>query len=57
MRVLAHNGKIAACEYSGHRYDMGNKLGILEASIKVALSREDLKDETAKLVKKIAERL
>jgi len=57
MRVLAHNGKMAACEYSGHRYDMGNKLGILEASIKVALSREDLKDEAAKLVKKIAERL
>ena len=54
MRQLALSGKMAACEYSGTRYDMGNKLGIIEATLSAALSREDLRDDTAALIKKLA---
>ncbi len=57
MRQLALNGKMAACEYSGTRYDMGNKLGIIEATLAAALSRDDLKVETAALIKKLAAEL
>ena len=57
MRELALSDKMAACEYSGTRYDMGNKFGILEATLAAALSREDLREETAALIKKLAEKL
>ncbi|MBP1557322.1 MAG: UTP--glucose-1-phosphate uridylyltransferase GalU [Oscillospiraceae bacterium] len=57
MRKLALDDKMAACEYSGTRYDMGNKLGIIEATLSVGLSREELKDDLAALIKKIAEKL
>ena len=57
MRQLALNGKMAACEYSGTRYDMGNKLGIIEATLCAALARDDLKNDTAALIKKLAESL
>lgn len=45
MKVLAHRDKMAAKEYSGTRYDMGNKLGIIEATLAAGLSRDDLKDD------------
>ena len=54
MRELALSGKMAACEYSGRRYDMGNKLGIIEATLETALSRPDLRDGAAALIKKLA---
>jgi len=57
MRKLALDGKMAACEYSGTRYDMGNKLGIIEATLAAALSRNDLKNDTAALIKRLAEKL
>lgn len=57
MRRLALNGRMSACEYSGTRYDMGNKLGIIEATLAAALSRADMKDDVAALIKKIAEKL
>ena len=57
MRQLALDGKMAACEYSGTRYDMGNKLGIIEATLAAGLSREDMHDELAALIKKFAEKL
>lgn len=57
MRSLALNGKMAACEYSGTRYDMGNKLGIIEATLAAALARSDMHDDVAALIKKFAEKL
>lgn len=50
MRVLAHRGKMAAKEYSGTRYDMGNKLGIIEATLAAGLARDDLKDDLKALL-------
>ena len=33
-----------ACEFEGKRYDVGDKLGFLKATVEFALRRDDLKD-------------
>ncbi|MGN1411933.1 MAG: UTP--glucose-1-phosphate uridylyltransferase GalU [Oscillospiraceae bacterium] len=48
MRVLAQRDSFIGVDFTGKRYDMGNKLGILQASIEVALSRDDLKEDFTK---------
>ncbi len=45
MKTLAQRDGFIGVDFTGTRYDMGNKLGILKASVEVALSRDDLKDE------------
>jgi UTP--glucose-1-phosphate uridylyltransferase len=47
MKTLARRDGFVGVDFTGKRYDMGNKLGILKASVEVALSREDLRDEFA----------
>ncbi len=42
LRVMAHNGKVFAYNFKGQRYDTGNKLGYLKATVEFALRREDL---------------
>ncbi len=39
-------------DFDGKRYDIGNKLGFLEATIEFALNREDLKDDMKNLLEK-----
>jgi UTP--glucose-1-phosphate uridylyltransferase len=34
-----------AYNFEGKRYDVGNKLGFLEATVEFALRREDLREE------------
>lgn len=53
MKVLAHRGKMAAKEYSGTRYDMGNKLGIIEATLAAGLARDDLRDDLKALLARL----
>lgn len=36
---------VYACEFDGKRYDIGDKLGFLKATVDFALKRDDLKDE------------
>lgn len=42
LRVMAHNGGVYAYNFTGKRYDTGNKLGYLKATVEFALRREDL---------------
>lgn len=42
LRVMAHNGQVFAYNFTGKRYDTGNKLGYLKATVEFALRREDL---------------
>lgn len=42
MKVLAQNGKMMGIDFSGKRYDMGNKLGILKANVEVALNHKEI---------------
>ena len=42
LRVMAHHQKVFAYNFTGKRYDTGNKLGYLKATVEFALRREDL---------------
>lgn len=57
MRELATTVGMAAVEYSGRRYDMGNKLGILKASIDVGLEHDEVKDGLKEYIKELAQKL
>ena len=54
MRVLAQKYGMTGVDFSGVRYDMGNKLGILKANIEVALSHPEIGDEFKEYIKEIA---
>ncbi|PAB58263.1 UTP--glucose-1-phosphate uridylyltransferase GalU [Anaeromicrobium sediminis] len=45
LKTLAEKQAMYAYTFSGKRYDVGNKLGFLEATIEFALKREDLRDD------------
>ena len=57
MRQLAKSQGMIAVDYKGRRYDMGNKLGIMEAQVEAALQHPDLKDDFRAYLKKIAKTL
>lgn len=57
MKILANNEGMIGVDFTGNRYDMGNKLGILKAAIDIGLSRPDLKDELAQYIKLKAKEL
>ncbi len=57
MRELATIVGMTAVEYSGNRYDMGNKLGILKASIDVGLKHDEVKDGLKEYIKELAKTL
>ena len=57
MRVLAQKYGMTGVDFSGVRYDMGNKLGILKANIEVALSHPEIGDEFKEYIKEIAGKL
>ncbi len=44
MCTLARSQGMLAVDFTGKRYDMGNKLGILQATVEVALQHPELKD-------------
>lgn len=54
MKELAIKYGMIGVDFSGTRYDMGNKLGILKANIEVALNHPELKDEFKKYIKDLA---
>ncbi len=45
LKALAKEEAMYAYNFKGKRYDVGNKLGYLEATIEYALQREDLRDD------------
>lgn len=57
MAVLARDKGMIGIDFLGNRYDMGSKYGILEASIEVGLSHPEVKDDLAKLIKKLAQKI
>lgn len=44
LRTLGKNQGMYAYEFEGKRYDVGDKLGFLKATVEFALGRDDLKD-------------
>lgn len=53
LRKLAKEEMMYAYNFVGKRYDVGSKMGFLQATIEFALSREELKDEFKTYLKEI----
>ena len=45
LRMLLSSGSMIAYDFIGKRYDVGNKLGFLQATVEFALKRDDIRDD------------
>ena len=54
MKVLAQRDGVAGVDFTGTRYDMGNKLGILKASVEVGLSHPEIGTQFKEYLKEIS---
>ena len=57
MRELAVKYGMIGVDFSGTRYDMGNKFGILKANIEVGLQHPEVKEQLTAYLKDLAARL
>lgn len=57
MRTLARRDGMTAVDFTGTRYDMGNKLGIMQASVEVALSHPEIGEEFHRYLKELSKTL
>lgn len=57
MCELAHQEGMIGLDFDGTRYDMGNKLGILEAIVQVGLSHKDIGQQFREYLKQVAKEL
>ena len=57
MKTLALREKMIGVDFTGTRYDMGNKLSALKASIEAGLSRPDISAELTAYIKELAGKL
>ena len=53
LRVMAKNGHVYAYNFKGQRYDTGNKLGYLKATVEFALRRDDIGPEFRQYLKSL----
>jgi UTP--glucose-1-phosphate uridylyltransferase len=44
-----------ACRFDGVRYDIGNKLGFVQATLDFALQRDDLKEDMMQYLEQVVE--
>lgn len=57
MCAMARTTGMMAVDFTGKRYDMGNKFGIMQASVEVALTHPEIKDEFRAYLKELAKTL
>ena len=57
MKELSRTDGVIGVDFTGNRYDMGNKFGIMQAAIEVGLSHDEVKDELREYLKNIAKTL
>ena len=57
LRTLLTIQDIYSYEFDGIRYDLGDKLGFVQATIEYALRRDDLKDNLKAYLKDISKKL
>ena len=57
MAEIAKTKGMTGVEFSGIRYDMGNKFGMLRANIEVGLNHPETKEELTKYIKDLAGKL
>lgn len=51
IKKLMETEDVYSCKLSGKRYDIGSRIGFIEATIDFALKRDDLKDQVINLFK------
>ncbi len=57
MAELARRDGMVAVDFTGTRYDMGNKLGIMQASVETALKHPEIGTEFRKYLKELCAKL
>ena len=57
MAALAREQGMTAVDFTGTRYDMGNKLGILQATVEVALNHPEVGDSFRAYLKELSKTL
>ncbi|MDR0222073.1 MAG: UTP--glucose-1-phosphate uridylyltransferase [Oscillospiraceae bacterium] len=57
MRVLAREKGMLGVDFTGTRYDMGNKLGILQAAVETGLNHEEIGGEFREYLKGLSGKL
>jgi UTP--glucose-1-phosphate uridylyltransferase len=53
LKDMMHHETMYAYDFIGRRYDVGNKMGFLQATVEFALDRDDLRDEFSSWLKQI----
>ena len=53
LQTLIENEAMYAYNFEGRRYDVGDKLGFLEATVEYAMRRENLREEFMDYLKSI----
>jgi UTP--glucose-1-phosphate uridylyltransferase len=53
LAQLVQDRKIFGCEFTGDRYDIGDKLGFVRATVAYALKRKDLRDKLLEYLKSL----
>ena len=57
MKLMAIDGKMMAIDFEGIRYDMGNKLGVMQAQVETALKHPEIGDDFRAYLKEISKTL
>ncbi|NBK77706.1 UTP--glucose-1-phosphate uridylyltransferase [bacterium D16-76] len=57
MRTLARRDGMTAVDFTGTRYDMGSKLGIMQASVEVALAHPEIGEDFRAYLRGLADSL
>ena len=57
MKTLAQKEGMIGVDFTGKRYDMGNKFGILDANIEVGLKHPETSDQLREYIKRIAKEI
>ena len=54
MQVLARRDGMIGVDYTGKRYDMGSKLGVMQANVEVALGHPEIGEAFREYLRGIA---
>lgn len=57
LDVIARQGRLIAVAYEGKRFDVGEKLGFIKATIEAALDRDDLRDDVTAYLRSLVDQL
>ncbi len=57
LRSLMHEEAMYAFDFEGKRYDVGNRMGFIVATVEMALKRDDLREELAQYLKSLVKGL